>query len=163
MNLILRAGLILIATTLCACHIPQSLQKHNQSKAAVEFRLADSSPGEGLTEAHADKDKKDIYLHKEVLITTRDIVDARLTPPTNGAGVDVEVMFTKEAADRLSRATAQPVGPETNPPPRMAILIDGKVITAPVIRAQISDRVVITGFDSKEDAQRVVNALYKAD
>jgi preprotein translocase subunit SecD len=71
----------------------------------------------------------------------------------------VSLKMTKEGADRLGRATAANVNR------RVAVLFDGRVIFAPVIRSRISDAAMITGggqgFSDKE-AKAIVDAIRTA-
>jgi hypothetical protein len=39
------------------------------------------------------------------------------------------------------------------------ILVDGKVISAPIVRATFRDQATITGLSSKEEAERIVKAI----
>jgi preprotein translocase subunit SecD len=59
------------------------------------------------------------------------------------------VIFSEEAAARMLRATEQHLGRP------LAILLDGELVAAPVVRSPISDSAVITGRYSRADAERI--------
>jgi len=41
----------------------------------------------------------------------------------------------------------------------MAILLDGQVVIAPVVRSPIGDSAVVTGHFTKTEAQRIVDGI----
>ena len=71
----------------------------------------------------------------------------------------ISLKMTKDGADRVSRVTA------ANLNRRVAVLFDGRVIFAPVIRSRISDAAMITGGAdglSDKDAKAIVDAVRAA-
>ena len=122
----------------------------------VEFRWAETFPGKGLTEATVLGTGEKIYLHKEVIITNKDIIEARaVNDPLKKDGIyQVKLVFTKQAAARMAKSTPVRGGQ------RLAILVDGKVVSAPFIHGSLYDRVAISGDTiTKEDAERIARAL----
>jgi preprotein translocase subunit SecD len=128
-----------------------------QRRIRVEFRWAEASPGKGLTQARVPKTGESIYLHREALIRNEDIIkaDALEDPNTNG-GYRVALVFTKHAAERMARATQQRSGK------RLAVLVDGKVISAPFLSGGIYDKALITGEITKVEAERIASELNRA-
>jgi preprotein translocase subunit SecD len=63
------------------------------------------------------------------------------------------VHFLQAGAERMRQATANHLGRP------VAILIDGKVVTAPVVRSLISDAAMITGDYSREEAERIADGI----
>ena len=148
-----------------------------QPRVKIEFRLAESEPAEGLTRATVvGKDEK-VYLHREAVITNREIVEARVVKcpyftnrPRAGVArilgkkvrvwsfdIDnlfrIEVVFTKDGAEKMAGATEEHIGRP------MAILIDGKVIEAPVVTARIYDKAAITGSFTEKEAERIAKGV----
>jgi preprotein translocase subunit SecD len=117
----------------------------------VEFRRAEDKPAEGLTEATVGNTKEKVYLHKTADATNEDIADARVD--TLNDPVAVIVVFTKEGAKKMAKLSE---GHQGKP---LAILVDGKVICAPIVRATVRDQATITGLSSKEEAERIVRGL----
>jgi preprotein translocase subunit SecD len=66
-------------------------------------------------------------------------------------GVGVE--FNAAGAQKMRQATASHVGRP------VAILIDGDVVTAPVLRSPISTSAVISGDYTQAEAERIVNGI----
>ena len=69
----------------------------------------------------------------------------------------VEIDFTKQGRQQFAQAT------KANLNKRLAVLVDGKVLVAPVVRTEMRHgRIVITGdFDDRE-AQQLVDTINKA-
>src|SRR5258708_2783790 len=116
----------------------------------IEFRRAETAAREGLTEATVGGMK--IYLHKSAEIANEDIADARATVDGKGAP-EVEITFTKEGQKKVEKMTDQHMDKP------LAILIDGKVVAAPTIRARISTSAVITGTFTKKEADRIASGI----
>jgi preprotein translocase subunit SecD len=87
-------------------------------------------------------------LSRAPIVTGQDLVGATPQPSTNNPG-QYEVNF------HLSTSAASRFGPftEANVGHRMAIVLDNKVYTAPVINSRIEDSGVIEGSFSQESAQ----------
>ena len=117
----------------------------------VEFRRAENKPAEGLTEATVGNTEDKIYLHKTADATNEDIADARVD--TLNDPVTVIVVFTKEGAKKMAKLSEEHKGKP------VAILVDGKVIKAPIVRAAFRDQAAITGVSSKEEAERIVKGI----
>jgi hypothetical protein len=118
--------------------------------AAIRFevRLAENEPAPGLREAAVASSGRVVYLHPEPLVENGDITGAEVSPGDGGA-MAVAVIFSEEAAARMLRATEQHLGRP------IAILLDGELVAAPVVRSPISDSAVITGRYSRADAERI--------
>jgi preprotein translocase subunit SecD len=63
------------------------------------------------------------------------------------------VSFTDEGAKKMAKLTRE------NPGKLLAILVDGKVVSAPRIVAETSQRARITGRFTMEEATRIQQAL----
>ena len=75
-----------------------------------------------------------------------DIRDARPQQGQMPNSWDTEFVLSQDAARRFSTYTAANIGQ------RLAIVLDGKVLEAPVIKNQISDQGVIEGAGTQEEA-----------
>jgi len=105
----------------------------------IEFRLAESSPSEGLQELTIEGTSQRLYVHKEVIITNKDVVAARPIPSFVPNSFDIEIEFSDDGAKKISKASTENIGK------RIAILIDGKAVVAPLLRSTISNKAVIAG------------------
>ena len=148
-----------------------------QPCAKLEFRLAETEPAKDLSEVTLSSDKKKLYLHKEPIITNKDIVEAHAHKRFyhDGLWVDEQLLkslggdtlkskvrcnvtleFTKQAAQRLENIT------NDNQLRVMAILMYGEIIFAPVIHGKLYDRASLDGegmtYDEAERiAQKITN------
>lgn len=121
-------------------------------KPGISFRLAELERSDDLTEAVVPNDGPTIFLHRENVLTDKEVTSVTFGRDENG-GVDVTIQIEAAAAKRLAAATKAHLGK------RMAILLDGKVITAPVVRSEISDQARITGRFSNAELMRMFSAL----
>jgi len=67
----------------------------------------------------------------------------------------IGVEFDAEGAERMAALTS------THRQQPLAMLVNGKVVSAPTIQSTISKRALITGRFSEQDVQRMVKALIK--
>jgi preprotein translocase subunit SecD len=138
----------LIALVLAVCAwsaTPPGAASQTASPAttAFEMRLAEEQPAAGLVEAAVPDSTRKVYLHREAIVTNADVVRASVVPGITAANFNVAVAFNSGGAARMARATASHVGKP------VAILINGRVVAALTVRAQISDQAVISGdFDN---------------
>ncbi len=124
---------------------------------AFELRLAESTAGDGLTEASVDKTDLKVYLHAKPVITRQDIQEARLLKDETNGDVIIELTLTAKGAERLSEATSQ------NQNKLLAILINGRVIAAPRIFATLSNSFQIMGSSfTAAEASDIVRGLRPA-
>lgn len=119
----------------------------------MELRLAEPAMAAGLVEARIEKNNETVYLHPEAVITNADFVQVRVVPSYTEDLFDIEVVFSASGAIKMAKATRDHVGRP------MAILIDGKVVSAPMLRDAIHDRAVISGSFSREEADALAVQL----
>ncbi|HEY2907262.1 MAG TPA: hypothetical protein VGJ29_15275 [Vicinamibacterales bacterium] len=121
--------------------------------AAVRFevRLAEERPAAGLTEVTAGD--RTIYLHQESIVTNTDIADAQVVKGEGSDTFSVHLVFTADGAAKMKRASQDHIGRP------VAILIDGAVVMAPVVRSPMSTSAVITGQFTQAEAQRIVGGI----
>jgi hypothetical protein len=123
--------------------------------AAVRFevRLAETQPGAGLREVRVPGSDRVIYLHDEVVVTNADIEHCTAVSGSGPSQYNIAVEFNTAGAEKMRVAT---LAHEGRP---MAILIDGEVVMAPVIRSPVSRSAVINGDYSRAEAERVINGI----
>jgi antitoxin (DNA-binding transcriptional repressor) of toxin-antitoxin stability system len=123
--------------------------------AAVRFevRLAEDSPAPGLREAKISGSDRSVYLHDEVIVTNGDIAVARVVPGRGPAEYSVGIEFKASGAEKMRAATEDHIGK------LLAILLDGQVVMAPVLRSPISSSARITGNFTRSQAERIVNGI----
>ena len=124
-----------------------------QAAVRFEVRLAEVQPAEGLREARVAGPDRTIYLHPEVIVSNGDISQSSVVQGDGPARFGIGVRFNAAGAEKMRRATANHVGRP------VAILIDGEVATAPILKAPISASAVISGDYTKADAERIANGI----
>ncbi len=121
-----------------------------QAAVRFEVRLAETQPVPGLIVARGAG--RTIYLHPELIVTNDDIAQSWVTdegPDRFG----VSVQFLEAGAQRMRQATAAHLGRP------VAILIDGEVVAAPVVRSAIGNSAVISGDFTRAEAERIANGI----
>jgi preprotein translocase subunit SecD len=142
-----------------------------KTTAQLSLKLVEDSAGtrEALLQAHGGKVPDNMELaegagdtpgqpvyylvRKEAVITGRDLKGARaaVDPQTNGPQIDFTL--NPQGAQKFGRETGRNVGK------RLAILLDGRVESAPVIQSQISDNGRITGRYTAQEADELAKVL----
>ncbi|NLT65757.1 MAG: hypothetical protein GXX84_04055 [Acidobacteria bacterium] len=126
----------------------------NNVQAALRFevRLVEENPAPGLKAAKLEHGGV-VYVHEEVVVTNSDIAKAEVVPRPGEGDFMVSVTFTPEGARKMHAATERNIGK------RMAILIDGVIVAAPVIRGTLSEAAVVEGKLTKQEAERIVAGI----
>ena len=125
--------------------------------AAVRFevRLAETQAAPDLLEAGVEASGNVVYLHREVVVTNDDIARAHVVDGDRPSSFAIAIEFTPEGAEKMRHATAAHIGRPA------AILIDGNVVMAPVVRAPIGASAMITGNYTQAEVERIVNGVIK--
>jgi hypothetical protein len=123
-------------------------------RAAVRFevRLAEEKPAPGLREVKVSGSDRSIYLYDEVVVSNSDIAAARLVQGSP-AQYSVGIEFNASGAEKMRAATGGHIGRP------VAILLDGQVVMAPVVKASLGASAVITGNFTRSQAERIVEGI----
>jgi len=121
-------------------------------RAQLEIRLAEWMPAAGFVATTVDGTKQAIYLEAMALVTAQDVSSARVVDAPGGL-FSVDLTFQEEASARMSRATAGHVGKP------VAIVLDGRVVSAPVVRSPIGRSALLTGSFTRAQAEAIVSRL----
>lgn len=117
----------------------------------LEFKSAANSPQTGY-EKHVGSLTDELYLATQPILTEVDVISARLSGST-----EVEVLFNVEGTKKFGEYTRQNIGKP------LAIIVDGQVISAPVILAGIdSGRISVHLPDSKTALELVTRLPNRA-
>lgn len=123
-----------------------------QAAVRFEVRLAEDKPAPGLREVKVAGSDRSVYLHDEVVVNNSDIAAARLVQ--NGpAHYSVGVEFNASGAEKMRAATGGHMGKP------VAILLDGQVVMAPMVRASLGASAMISGNFTKTQAERIVKGI----
>ena len=119
---------------------------------ALEFRVAEDSPGEGLSEMYVPLMDRSVYVHPDAAIDAAHIDTAVVYAQDEHFLVDLQ--FTAAGTAAMTELTAANIGK------RIAILVDGEVVSAPICRAAITaGRAVINGDFGEAEATRIADGL----
>jgi preprotein translocase subunit SecD len=119
------------------------------SVAKLEFRLVPRGSGDAGTVILKDQQGQPYTVEDPPLMTGDAVDDARVDFDRNGQ-VEVGLRMTSAGADDFARITAENIGRQ------LAIVLDGVVYSAPVIRSAITGgQASITGGFSTEEARRL--------
>lgn len=121
-------------------------------KVKFEVRLAQKESAEGLEEMVVPMTKEKIYVHKEAVLTNADIAAARAHKDEADRAA-VTVVFAEGSRKKVGEFSEKNIGKI------FAVFIDGKLVTAPVIRAKFSEKGQISGDFGREEAERIAKGL----
>lgn len=124
-----------------------------QAAVRFEVRLAEDHPGAGLHEARVAGSDRVVYLHQQIVVTNSDVEQSRVVPGEAPSRFGVDVQFNAAGAQKMRHATQGHIGRP------VALLIDGDVVTAPVLRGPISTSAVVSGSYTRAEAERIVNGI----
>ncbi len=124
-------------------------------EAAVRFevRLAEDEPASGLREARVGESDQVVHLYTATVVTNDDVERSRVVPGDRPEDYGVIVELNAAGAQKMREATVGHIGRP------MAVLVDGVVVVAPVVRSVISDSAEISGQYTKAEAERIVNGI----
>ena len=144
-NILLLMGIAILSSAVasCAASTPSVLQ----FRLVVDSPTADSEPMTEVQPDNSPRPPEGLNVQKAVLLDSSDLKNAK-------AGVDglqqpiIEIKFTDDGAKRFADVTGKNVGE------RLAIVIDGRLYSAPQINASITGgEAQINGHFTKEQAE----------
>jgi preprotein translocase subunit SecD len=124
-----------------------------QAAVRFEIRLAEEDPEAGLQQVRVANTGRTVYLHPEIIVGNDDVANAGLVQGDAASRFGVAVTFNAAGARKMRLATANHLGKP------LAVLIDGDVVIAPVLRGPIDTSAVISGGYTRSDAERIVNGI----
>ena len=147
-----------IADAINCCRTPVARSSHPSvsvppGRIDIELRAAEREPTKGLRRAAVKDTGEKVYLHSDPIITRKDIIEARPLKSHYEDFFSVEITFTSEAAKRMSNMSRYHKGKP------LAILMNGKVISAPIVISEIHDTVEIYGKFTRDEAERIAQRL----
>lgn len=118
----------------------------------VQFRLGENESGKNLEEMTVSGSDRKVYLHKESVLSNSDMKTASAREMKNGFGIDVTL--TEVGGKKLAEITKDNVGKI------LGIVVDGKLIMAPVIHTSITGgKAFIQGNFHQEEAERIADGI----
>ncbi len=130
--------------TFFACSEPDTI--------TLEFRIAEDEPAPELTEVIFEPTGESFYLHAEVFVNESHVDSAFVIMHSDRPAV--ELLLTNEGKTKFEELTTSNVGK------RCGMILDGELVSAPIIRAPITvGRAIIAGDFTEAEAQRIVRLL----
>jgi hypothetical protein len=149
---VLLSAAALIAAVIAIGLLVDSNRATVQAAVRFEVRLAETQPVPGLIVARVVDSGRTIYLHPEMVVTNDDIAQSWVVQDgPDRFGISVELL--EAGAQRMRQASAAHLGRP------VAILIDGEVVAAPVVRAVISNSAMISGEFTRAEAERIAEGI----
>ena len=142
---------VMCALPLLGCRDATIRRSSSDPIATLEFRLEADSPAPSGAVPFTDPTGRPILLRPDVVIRNVDI--SSVVVEESQGHFSVGLRFIPSAASRLQRETAANVGR------RMAVLLDGKVLVAPVIRSAVAAEARIDAGFTQEEAYRIAVSL----
>jgi preprotein translocase subunit SecD len=129
------------------------LSSDQTGKHKFELRLASHEKVEGWERVPGPgPSNTPVWISPEVALTNRDVARAYADRTPDGKPC-VGVVFTEDGALNMSRLTRSHIGE------LLAIMIDGRVVMAPRIRAEISREAMINGNFTEEEAGSIAKGI----
>jgi hypothetical protein len=151
--LFVAAGLITMVAVFLGARMGSPILSDVHAAVRFEVRLAEDKPAPGLREAKVSGSQQSVYLHDEIIVTNSDISAAKVVAGGGPSEYRVDVEFNASGAAKMRAATGDHIGKLA------AILLDGQVVMAPVIRSPIGSSALITGHFTKTQAEEIVNGI----
>ena len=133
--------------------MPASAPAAAKTAQRLQFRLVaeanDTAPADTLVNS---ANKESLHVRREVLLDETAISNATVTNAP-AAGVQIDVTLTEAGAKRFAEITAANIGK------RLAMIFDGKLLSAPTIQSVIHDKAVITGHFTAAEAEAIAKTL----
>jgi len=152
----MRLALLLVVTVLGSVACTESTEQEpdagQRSDVDIQFRLAETEQAPDLTAMRAEGTDETYYVHGDVILSAADVASASVQ--SFQGRPNIEIVLTEPARVRWAEFTGTQIGR------RVAIIVDGRLVSAPVIRAAITQgKAVITGDFTPEEARRIAAGL----
>jgi len=97
-----------------------------------------------------------VYISEDVVLSNADIDSSRVVE--GPIGPQIEIVFTHAGAKKFAAATENNIGEP------LGVLVNGRLISAPIVHEKISGRkAIIEGSFSEVEAQLIANGIAPAD
>src|SRR5262245_59499656 len=123
---------VLVASAVVLCLWGQApALSADEPAVRLEFRRAETKPAKDLEETTIPKTGEKLYLHKAAEVKNEDIAEASIDEE-NKPDPLLKLKFTKQGQQKMEKLTKDHLDKP------LAVLVDGKVVAAPIIRSTLS-------------------------
>lgn len=141
------------AFTLLSCAY-KTIDKPFLSGSVIEFRAASMLPKLGYAEMTTNDTNQKIYVSEKVLLSNIDIASAEVFFSDEKSDSEVALNMTASGKTKLAQITEQ------NLYKPIAILVDQRLISAPIVQEKITGGILkISGITSVAEAKRIVDEM----
>jgi preprotein translocase subunit SecD len=142
-----------------------------EGPAKIEFRFAKYRPGEGLKRVELQRPigiRTMADLDEQPAMTGEDVAKVNVVPSTatkrDGSPSDyfaIDIALTEVAAQRMAKLGKEKLDEQAadHKAVFLAILVDGKVVSASELPLKATDRARITGNFTKDQAEQLAKAI----
>jgi preprotein translocase subunit SecD len=123
-----------------------------ESTATLEFRLADDDESSGWTKMELPGNDKPIFVSSETSLNGGHIEKVSFYKDPKG-NPTIGLTLTDEGAKAMEATTSN------NHKKKLAIVLNGQVVSAPTIQATITKEVQITGRFDRDELLAIFNAI----
>jgi preprotein translocase subunit SecD len=138
MTMLIRCCAFLLSVALLGCTDAKPPQ--------LEFRIAETTPAKGLTEFTFNQTGESFFVHPDVLLTENDVASA--SAALQGEFWAIHLSLNSSGKEKFAALTGQYVGKQC------AMILDGELVSAPLIRAPITEGKALIISDFTEDEAR---------
>ncbi|MCL5005167.1 MAG: hypothetical protein M1404_01430 [Acidobacteria bacterium] len=149
------SALMVIAATALGTVLWSLFNSNLHAAIRFEVRLAESKPAPGLQKAKVAGSDRYVYLFNRVIVSNNDIAEVRVVRDGGPSQHGISIKFNKAGAAKMRQTTQSHIGK------LLAVLLDGQVVMAPVIRSPIGASAIITGRFTKAEAERIAARIVK--
>jgi hypothetical protein len=147
------AALMVIVASSIGALISSLFTSNLQAAIRFEVRLAEERPAPGLHAAKVSGSGRLVYLYNEAIVSNQDITAARVVPGDGPSQYGVSIEFNAAGAEKMRATTGKHIGRP------VAIILDGQVVLAPVLRSRIGAAAMLSGNYSRAQAERIVKGI----
>jgi SecD/SecF fusion protein len=117
--------------------------------------MAETTPAAGLQKSKVAGTGRYVYLHNEVVVSNNDIAEVKAVQAGGASDYGISIKLNPAGAGKMRQATDAHIGRP------LAILLDGQVIMAPVVRDAVGGSAMLTGHYTKSEAQNIALRIIK--
>ncbi len=123
----------------------------------VEFRHAQDEAAPGFTRRTIAGTSQSVYVHDTADFTlTPDVVkEAKVRKDAAEMRSMVEIIFSPQGGEKMGNLTGDWIEK------CLAILVDDKLIAAPIIKTKITDAAILEGDFTEDEASQIVRGLQR--
>jgi len=152
----LNGGVVWCLVLLCGCAYfaerPPRAEPHNPD--IVQFRLVEDKESPDTVPMKMMGKDDTLHVSKQVLLNALDVESAKATRERHTGFASILLNFTRDGWKKFAEITEKNVGR------RLAIVVNGQLVSAPVIRSRVAGGgAVITGGFTMMEARELANAI----